>query len=398
MKSSLAPVARYAPFWNVAVITVSAMAQDFRRNKFKEYKTLTNIGPTMYWLDKFVDKVFKHFKWKQTIFLFDKDFQEPITNSNCYLTMASLKAQLLNTEVSVDYKIRDKQDPRPVDTLLIDYVGNKFSVILLCGSTDFVYEIMTAAERLGFMNGEYVFINFDLFAQMHSEERLFRPWKTVESKNLSNKTADSAISAYQGLLTVTLKIDDRHNGRYRAFQKRLVEYSDIFANESEVNYFLAAFYDAMHIYINALNKTILSHENINNITAVLSHIWNKQFDGITGKVVIDKFGERMIEFVMLDLNPNTNVFEAVISSIIHNNTDVVLAYNESIRPIYWNNLKYGHFPDSPTCGYNNAKCPIKEPLPLYTWLLIAMGILMFIMAIVVIIFYRLNKLKKKLIS
>jgi hypothetical protein len=90
----------------VAVITVSATAQDFRRNKFNEYKTLTNVGPTMYWLDKFVNKVFKHFDWRKTMFLFDKDYQEKITNSNCYLTMASLKAELLNAKVSVDYKIR----------------------------------------------------------------------------------------------------------------------------------------------------------------------------------------------------------------------------------------------------------------------------------------------------
>jgi len=147
--SSLAPVARYAPFWNVAVITVSAAAQEFRRNKKREYRTLTNVGPTMYWLDKFIGKLFRHFNWKQTMFLFDKDYQEQITNSNCYLTMASLKAELLNNKVSVDYKIHDKQDPRSVETILLEYVSNKFSVILLCGSTEFVYDIMQAANKNG---------------------------------------------------------------------------------------------------------------------------------------------------------------------------------------------------------------------------------------------------------
>ena len=89
--------------------------------------------------------------------------------------MASLKAELLNQKVSVDYKIRDKQDPRTVENFLLDYVGNKFSVILLCGSTEFVYDIMKAPLENGFLNGKYVFINFDLYAQMHSENRLFRP-------------------------------------------------------------------------------------------------------------------------------------------------------------------------------------------------------------------------------
>lgn len=360
---------------------------DFRRNKFKEYKTLTNIGPTMYWLNKFVGKVFKHFNWKKTMFLFDKDYQEQITNSNCYLTMASLKQALLNDKVSVDYKIRDKQDPRPVERILIDYVSNKFSVILLCGSTEFVYDIMQAAKEKGFLNGEYVFINFDLYAQMHSDDRLFQPWKTVSS---GKEILTQNVQAYEGLLTVTLKIDDTHNGQYRAFQKRLVEYSNQFKDESEVNYFLASFYDAMHIYVNALDKTVLSNDSINNIPAVLSHMWNIEFEGITGKVVIDNYGERMGEFVMFDLNPETKTFESVISSTISNNTDVVLTVDEN-RPIYWTGTKHGEFPDSPKCGYPDiahVKCPVKVPLPLWIWLLIIMGVIMIIMCIIGIILYK----------
>jgi hypothetical protein len=229
----LAPVARYAPFWNVSVITVGALAQDFRKNKFNEYKTLTNVGPTMYYLDKFISKVFKYFGWKQVIFLFDKDYQEPSTNFNCYLTMASLKAALLNSQVTVDYKIRDKQDHRSFETILVDYVGNKFSVVLLCGGPVFVQETMITAQKMGFINGEYVFINFDLYAQMYSEDRLFRPWR--EASKTNNLESSSIQAAYGGLLTVTLKVDDSH-GQYRGFQKKLAEFSNAFKNESEVMY------------------------------------------------------------------------------------------------------------------------------------------------------------------
>ena len=231
----MAPVARYAPFWEVAVITVGALAQDFRKNKFSEYKTLTNIGPTMFWLDKFVTKVFKHFGWKQVIFIFDKDYQEQITNFNCYLTMASLKAALLNSKVTVDYKIRDKQDSRPVETILIDYVGNKFSVVLLCGSTDFVTELLIAAHKLGFSNGEYVFINFDLYALMHSEDRLLKPWNTINNKTSHNLNKTDIQKPFENLLTVTLKNYDSFEN-YRKFQQKLVKFNnDTFKNESDVN-------------------------------------------------------------------------------------------------------------------------------------------------------------------
>ena len=62
-------------FWNVSVVTANAMAADFRKNKLKEYKTLTNIGPSNHWQENFVKNVFNEFKWKKTIMIFDKGKQ-----------------------------------------------------------------------------------------------------------------------------------------------------------------------------------------------------------------------------------------------------------------------------------------------------------------------------------
>ena len=81
---------------------------------------------------------------------------------------------------------------------------------------------------------------------------------------------------------------------------------------------------------------------------------------MTGHIVIDNYGERMAEFSMYDMNPETLQFEQVISSAISsNNKDVIVEYNESNRPIYWLDFKSGNFSDSPECGYNKAKCPVK---------------------------------------
>jgi hypothetical protein len=189
----------------------------------------------MYWLDKFVTKIFKYFEWKQVIFIFDKDYQEQITNFNCYLTMASLKAALLNSKINVDYKIRDKQDSRPVETILIDYVGNKFSVILLCGSNDFINELLIAANKIGFNNGEYVFINFDLYALMHSEDRLLKPWNTINNKTFHFINMTEINRPFENLLTVTLKNYDSFEN-YRKFQQKLVDFSkNLIKNESDVS-------------------------------------------------------------------------------------------------------------------------------------------------------------------
>lgn len=220
------------------------MAGDFRKKKLVEFRTLTNIGPSNYWQETFVKNIFKKFNWKRTIMLFDKDYQEKETNSNCFLTMSSLKAALLDSNISVDYKIKEKQDLRKYDDLLVEYINNKFGVILLCGSSAFVYEIMTAAQRQGFNNGEYVFINFDMYAQMHSSDRLHKPWK--ETKRNDSNTND--IIAYESLLTVTLKIDD-NNGKFSRFQNRLQNKNGtIFQKTSDVSsHFFFQFYKDLSV-------------------------------------------------------------------------------------------------------------------------------------------------------
>ena len=107
--------------------------------------------------------------------------------------------------------------------------------------------------------------------------------------------------------------------------------------------------------------------------------------------MIDNYGERMGEFVLFDLNPNTLVFEPVMSSTISENSEIALTYNESARPIYWQGLSHGLFPDSPKCGFPaiaHVKCPVEEPLPTWLWLLIAMAILMLVMITIGVVFYK----------
>ncbi len=216
------------------MITVSALAQEFRKNKFTEYKTLTNVGTTMHSLDRFVINLFNHFGWRHVILFFDKNYQEHETNFNCFLTMASLKGALLNANVTVDYKIRDKQDRRSFKTLLEDFVGNKFSIVLLCGSPDFVFETLVAAKRLGFINGEYAFINIDIYAHIYGPNRLIKPWLLSSAKHNAT-TVEFARAAYDCLMTITLKFDNKFK-KFENFTKKLTMFaSDVFKNENEVS-------------------------------------------------------------------------------------------------------------------------------------------------------------------
>ncbi|GBN02069.1 hypothetical protein AVEN_98474-1, partial [Araneus ventricosus] len=73
---------------------------------------------------------------------------------------------------------------------------------------------------------------------------------------------------------------------------------------------------------------------------------------ITGKVTIDENGDRDADYSILDLNPETGVFE-VVANYIGTKKQVV---DEPGKIIHWAGNRGSHPPDTPKCGYDNSKC------------------------------------------
>lgn len=92
--------------------------------------------------------------------------------------------------------------------------------------------------------------------------------------------------------------------------KRVAEekYNYTFGNES-VSTFVTAFYDAVLLYGLALNETLARGGNQSDGTAIVKAMWNKTFTGITGDVNIDANGDRIADYSLLDMDPNTNEFK-----------------------------------------------------------------------------------------
>lgn len=88
-----------------------------------------------------------------------------------------------------------------------------------------------------------------------------------------------------------------------------------YAEDEPVSTFVTAFYDAVLLYAYALNDsiTLLGEQQalkqpING--TYLAHLmWGKSFKGITGNVTIDSNGDRISDYSLLDLNPETGMFE-----------------------------------------------------------------------------------------
>ena len=90
---SLAPVARYAPYWNLPVISPGGFAHDFGFSKFHadpEFPTLTRIGATFNSLAYSIIDTILFYKWSKIKFIYDGEGHGEVMPSFCFLAGSSL--------------------------------------------------------------------------------------------------------------------------------------------------------------------------------------------------------------------------------------------------------------------------------------------------------------------
>ena len=90
---SLAPVARYAPYWNMPVISPGGFAHDFGNPKSgidPEFPTLTRVGATFNTLAKCLINTVKYFNWSKIQMIYDGDGHSEVTPRFCWLAGSSV--------------------------------------------------------------------------------------------------------------------------------------------------------------------------------------------------------------------------------------------------------------------------------------------------------------------
>lgn len=383
---SLAPVARYSPYWNLPIITPGGLSQKFgadKRDVDAEFPLLTRVGATLDGLGWFFDRVVNQYIWNNVKLVYTSDGHSEVTIQFCRMAIAAVvhhfKAEGIEFHM---FKFNEIEEEDEYTKMLMQEIGSKYGIVILCASPDAVREIMIKATDLHFDNGEYVFFNIDLFS---SKAKLERPWHrdndTVERNAKARK-------AYEALMTVTLRKPD--SDEYRKFSDEVKrrgrkEYGDkTIYGEEEVNSFVGAFYDAVILYALALNETLEAGYNSSNGREITHRMWNRTFQGITGTVSIDENGDRNADYSLLDLNLETEVFE-VVANYYGNRKQYEPVPDKSI---YWAGGVEKPPPDTPVCGFDRSKCPPEEPFPPYGIVIIILGTLLFIVSLAAFFAYR----------
>ncbi|XP_050711339.1 atrial natriuretic peptide receptor 1-like isoform X2 [Eriocheir sinensis] len=265
------------------------------------------------------------------------------------------------------------------------------TVLVICGSPANVRQIMLAAAELKMDSGDYAFFNVEIFTGTSSN---FKPWYNESDTDERNEMAKKA---YQSVLMVTARSPS--SDRYRNFSTQVkkiareeFEYSAY--EDDTVNAYVAGFFEGLLVYAAALNTTLKENGSIRDGRHIIKNMWNRTFGSdvvppwFSSNISIDGNGDRKADYTLLDMNPESGIFEPV--ATYHGERESL----ELTGNISWPG---GSPPkDRPRCGFDNSLCP--EPTG--PWSIVAglLALLVVAMGGASVFIYRHYKLEADLAS
>ncbi|XP_044585548.1 atrial natriuretic peptide receptor 1-like isoform X3 [Cotesia glomerata] len=394
----VANVGRVAKFLNAPLITTGGFTFDFTESKIvcsDEYFMTTRIGTLSFRdISNVFVSVMDRYNWKKVHLVYDPSGQRKIAGKHtCQLMMKSM-VQFIKLRGDITFGNFDIEGMNTEEyrESLKTNVGNNYAVVVMCANSTTIREILLAADELGMVDsGEYVFFSIELSSSDNNSKEPWRMEGDTEERN------EKARKAYQALLTVTARTPD--NEEYLNFSREvkslaLSKYNFTFGNSS-LSTFVAAFYDAVFLYALALKESLPEQPGEINLDGgnLTKRMWGKSFKGITGDVNIDENGDRIADYSLLDMDPETSKFEIVANYYGANKT---LEYVPGKR-IHWSGGRLEPPPDTPKCGYDGSLCPDKT-LPGYAILSIVLSSIVVGLVVASVIIYRHYKLEVEIAS
>ncbi|KAI3379471.1 hypothetical protein SNEBB_001321 [Seison nebaliae] len=385
---AIAPIARFAALVGLPYLTTYGGVDFLTTNKLTYFRTLTRTTSEYKAIANVIVELLRHFHWKHGSLVYQST--EDKTSASYYIATAVWK-ELRNSVNNLSFK--KKNFFEEATEVLVNELNLDSRVVIMCTSPDNVRHLLLTAHRLGFINGEYVFINLDIFS---GEEYLNRPWYR---ENDTDERNERARKAYEALLILTIRKPsmehfDEFSKRVEAKTKQLFRMSNGTVptiKKGEVNNFITAFYDSIIIYADALSRAIEKGKHPSDGVAITNLMWNRSYHGATGEIVLNHNGDRVVDFDLLDMDYESGNFSSVATYHSSNQTFVLNPF----KKIYWHGKNTTPPADTPQCGFDNSKCPDKQ-IPFWMWIIIAMSISMVIALVFSVFIYRKSRYEAEL--
>ncbi|XP_030376658.1 atrial natriuretic peptide receptor 1 [Scaptodrosophila lebanonensis] len=398
---ALEPVARLAAYWNTPIITgmgdqppsegeltvTSGILGRIHKWKnestgvFKDksnYPTLTRMSYCQCRLKLVFASIFRQFKWKHVALLVDR--------SDLFsLTVGKNLEYGLRQEGLLSFVRELNGNEEEIYENYLKDASMYARVVILSVRGVLVRKFMLAAHSLGMTNGEWVFLDVEIFQSSYWGDH---DWE------MGDENDKKARKAYEALLRVSLL--QPTSPTFQDFAEHVREmakkYNYTFGEGEEVNFFIGAFYDGVYLLGMALNETLTEGGDIRDGVNITRRMWNRTFNGITGHVRIDDNGDRDADYSILDLDPINGKFSVVAHYYgLHREYAAVHG-----KKIHWPGGREESPPDVPPCGYlgNSPDCYSNETTIMYS--IFGLGLFLGLTFLVICLLQKQMKLSKEL--
>lgn len=230
-------------------------------------------------------------------------------------------------------------------------------------------------------------------------KRLRRFWPSPRRNRKTKNIKISRRRFESNSLSLSYLCNHNHNNSVHAQVKSLAsrKYNHTFGEHEQISQFVSSFHDAVLLFARALNESITESgvESLMqplNGTRLSELMRNTSFRGITGNVFIDENGDRLSDYSLLDLNPDTSHLE-VVANYYH---DSGLSFVEG-KSIHWAGGRKYPPADRPVCGFDNSLCP-DDSAGKFAILSIVLSVVVILMAIGSFVTYKHYKLEAEISS
>ena len=311
------PLSYLALEWNLPVITPRGNTRLIRNTTI--FPNIISLHPfdkfelvrfTIYLLDKY--------KWEHLVLFADKDTRVLSTTGDSYYRYLETAQGLYWSFMPVHSKSFTDED---YDAKLLEASLSSRVFVLLLNLND-LRRLMLRAAALGMTTGDYVYIvpEFQGNARINSEV-----WRRNDKTDIAARRAFRSVlfinilslnmNAYQTLIekmnrklfgedsVYALKLDDQD----LSDQERVTAESDEVQQE-----ILTGYYNAVMMYLEVANETLHRGGNISDGVAMVNRMSNRNFQGISGRIHINKDGHRDTDMALVDMtDPWNGTFERV---------------------------------------------------------------------------------------
>ncbi|XP_077978153.1 atrial natriuretic peptide receptor 1-like [Glandiceps talaboti] len=333
-----------ASFWNIPMISWVATDIDF--NDKMTYSTLgRTLGPFSK-LGLFLLNIMEGYQWNRVVVI-----------SSTFLLFGDASKAIVKTfnanNVTVAYYAEYKNNPtvNRIRTIL-EKTKSEGRIVIICAPKLDRRVLMLEAYDMGMTNGEYVFYT----VEMLPESDVISAQETYLGNDERDEEARQAFEAvfHMSLASLTAESVD---GFTVEVARRLQDkpWNMTLPDGTKGNKYSAFLYDAILLYILALNETVAKGDDYRDGEVMLQAMSGKFFKGMTGNVLIDEFGDREPDYWISDLQPNGLFVKIAEVLNLENGTRIM----RQLREPRWGDGTVGHQfapSDVPPCGFEGELC------------------------------------------